>query len=85
MLFSPRILTAVSAVYLLLQAVFIQLSYAASFEFADTAVESFVSTKIDGLLVPRIPVAARVDLVSRQGKVCSVPGGRKYLFLQRVQ
>ena len=63
-----------------LQSGFIQLSYAAEFEFADTAAASFVSTKIDGLLAPRVPVAARVDLVSRQGKVCSVPGGREYLF-----
>jgi hypothetical protein len=78
MLFSARILV-VSAVSLLLQAGFIQRSYAASFEFADTAAESFASTKIDGLLVPRVRVAARVALVSRQGQVCSIPGGRELL------
>ena len=79
MLFSAQFLI-LSAISLLLQAGFIQLSYAASFEFADTAAESFVSTKIDGLLVPRVPVVVRMDLVSRQVKVCSIPGGRECLF-----
>ena len=78
MLFSARVLAVFISLFL--QAGFIQLSYAAEFEFADTAAASFVSTKIDGLLAPRVPVAARVDLVARQGKVCSVPGGREYLF-----